>query len=437
MLSLIGLLGGLGLLIFLTMRGMSLFVATPLCALLVALTSGVPLLPPMAGEDGINLITQYMNGFTGFIASWFFIFLLGSLFGKMMESSGGADSVSHWIISRLGTPRAALAVVMACAVLTYGGVSLFVVAFSVYPMALSLFRDANLPRRFIPATLAFGSVTFTMTSAGSPEIQNWIPIEHLGTGPLAAWEASLVVAIFMAVTGFVWLRWMLRRAIERGEVFEERVDDPRADRGDLPHPLLAMIPLLLVLGISFATHDTLGTSALIIALLAGCIGAALINLRHLHKPGEALTEGGTGALIAIGNTAAVVGFGTVARVSPAFDAAVVWVTGLPGSGLISAAVAVSAIAAMTGSASGGQAIALPILGPHYIDQGVDPEQLHRVVAISSGALDSLPHNGYVVTTIRAICKETHAAAYAPMGALTVIIPVLGLILCLGLFAIGF
>lgn len=436
MLSLIGLIGGLGLLIFLTMRGMSLFVATPLCALLVALTSGVPLLPPLAGEDGVNLVTQYMSGFTGFIASWFFIFLLGSLFGKLMESSGGADSVSLFIISRLGTSRAALAVVMACAILTYGGVSLFVVAFSVYPMALSLFREANLPRRFIPATLAFGSVTFTMTSAGSPEIQNWIPVEHLGTSPLAAWQASLVVAIFMAVTGYFWLRWMLRRAVERGEVFTERSDDPTSDRGDLPHPILATIPLLLVLGISFTTHDQLGTSALIVALLAGCIGAALINVRHLHKPGEALTEGGTGALIAIGNTAAVVGFGTVARVSPAFDAAVVWVTGMPGSGLVAAAVAVSAIAAMTGSASGGQAIALPILGPHYMDQGVDPDQLHRVVAISSGALDSLPHNGYVVTTIRAICKETHAAAYAPMGALTVIIPVLGLALCLGLFALG-
>jgi len=437
MLSLIGLLAGLALLIVLTMRGMSLFVATPLCALLVALTSGVPLLPPLAGEDGVDLVTQYMDGFTGFIASWFFIFLLGSLFGKMMESSGGADSVSRWIIGRLGTGRAALAVVLACAVLTYGGVSLFVVAFSVYPMALSLFRDANLPRRFIPATLAFGSVTFTMTSAGSPEIQNWIPIEFLGTSPLAAWQASLVVALFMAISGFLWLRWMLKRAVARGEAFEERTDDPRADRADLPHPALAMIPLLLVLGISFTTHNALGTSALIIALLAGCIGAALINLRHLHQPGEALAEGGTGALIAIGNTAAVVGFGTVARVSPAFDMAVVWVTGLPGSGLVSAAVAVSAIAAMTGSASGGQAIALPILGPHYIDQGVDPDQLHRVVAISSGALDSLPHNGYVVTTIRAICKETHAAAYAPMGALTVIIPILGLILCLGLFAIGF
>lgn len=436
MISLIGLLGALALLIFLTMRGMSLFVATPLCAMLVALTSGVALLPPLAVDGGADLVTQYMEGFTGFIASWFFIFLLGSLFGKMMESSGGADSVSQWIISRLGTRQAALAVVLACAILTYGGVSLFVVAFSVYPMALALFRDANLPRRFIPATLAFGSVTFTMTSAGSPEIQNWIPVEHLGTSPLAAWEASLVVALCMATGGYIWLRWMLGRAVARGESFHERDEDPRSDRGDLPHPALSMIPLLLVLGISFTTHDQLGTSALIVALLAGCIGAALINVRHLHKPGEALTEGGTGALIAIGNTAAVVGFGTVAKVSPAFDAAVVWVTGLPGSGLVSAAVAVSAIAAMTGSASGGQAIALPILGPHYIDQGVDPDQLHRVVAISSGALDSLPHNGYVVTTIRAICKETHAAAYAPMGALTVIVPLLGLILCLGLFALG-
>ena len=436
MLSLIGLLGGLALLIVLTMRGMSLFVATPLCALLVALTSGLALLPPLAVEGAPDLISQYMSGFTGFIASWFFVFLLGSLFGKLMESSGGADSVAQWIIQHLGSHRAAPAVVLACAVLTYGGVSLFVVAFSVYPMAVALFRDADLPRRFIPATLAFGSVTFTMTSAGSPEIQNWIPVEHLGTSPLAAWQASLVVAIMMAVTGMFWLNWMLRRATLRGEHFQNREDDPNPSGRDLPNPALSAIPLLVVLGVSFTTHDALGTSALIVALLGGCLTAAAINLRHLHQPGEALSEGSIGALIAIGNTSAVVGFGSVARVSPAFELAVDWVTGLPGSGLISAAIAVSAIAAMTGSASGGQAIALPILGPHYMDQGVDPDQLHRTVAISSGALDSLPHNGYVVTTIRAICKETHAAAYPAMGALTVLVPLGGLALCLVLFAIG-
>jgi H+/gluconate symporter-like permease len=191
-----------------------------------------------------------------------------------------------------------------------------------------------------------------------------------------------------------------------------------------------------VLGFALTLHGSLGTAALIVALLAGCFGAALTNPRHLHRPGLALSEGGTGALIAIGNTAAVVGFGTVAKASPAFENAVDFITGIPGSGLVSAAIAVSVIAGMTGSASGGQAIALPILGPHFIDQGVDPDQLHRVVSISSGALDSLPHNGYVVSTIRAICGETHRAAYPPMAALTVVVPTLGLILCIALFALG-
>ena len=216
MLSLIGLVAALAMLIVLTVRGMNLFVATPLCGLLVALTSGLPLLPPLAEAGQGDLVGLYMSGFTSFLASWFFMFLLGSIFGKLMEDTGAAESVARWVIEGIGQQRAALAVVLACAVLTYGGVSLFVVAFSVYPTALALFRGADLPRRFIPATLAFGSVTFTMTSAGSPEIQNWIPIQFLGTSPWAAWPASLVTAVFMAALGYAWLVWMLRRATARG-----------------------------------------------------------------------------------------------------------------------------------------------------------------------------------------------------------------------------
>lgn len=436
-LSLIGLLGGLALLIVLTVRGMSLFIATPLCALLVALCSGVPLLPPLAEEAGSDLASRYMGGFAKFVADWFPMFLLGALFGKLMEDSGAADSVSRWVTGRLGAQHAAFAVVGACAILTYGGVSLFVVAFSVYPLALALFRQADLPRRFIPAALGFGSVTFTMTSAGSPEIQNWIPIQFLGTTHLAAWQASLVVAIVMMLLGGWWLRWMLARARARGERFEARADDPESTRQDLPHPALALLPLLAVLGVSFWLHDSYGTSALIIALLAGCLSCAALMYRHFHGVERALADGATGALIAIGNTAAVVGFGAVAKAAPAFTAAVDAVTHLPGGGLLSAAVAVSVIAAMTGSASGGQAIALPILGPHFLAQGVHPEALHRTVAISSGVLDSLPHNGYVVTTIRAICKETHRAAYGPVAALTVLVPLLGLALAIALLSFGF
>ncbi|HET9483542.1 MAG TPA: hypothetical protein VFO79_06265 [Xanthomonadales bacterium] len=436
MLSLTGLLASLALLIVVTMRGTSLFIATPLCALLIALTSGIAVLPPLAADGAPDLVTAYMTGFTGFIASWFFMFLLGAVFGKMMEDTGAADSVARFVTAKLGLERAALAVVIACAVLTYGGVSLFVVAFSVYPVAVALFRAADLPRRFIPGALAFGSVTFTMTSAGSPEIQNWIPIQYLGTTHLAAWEASLVVAIAMAVFGYWWLARMIRRALAAGERFEARTDDPQVLREALPHPLAALAPLVVVLGVSFALHEVLKTSALIVALAGGSIAAALLNLKHLQAPGKALADAGTGALIAIGNTAAVVGYGAVAKAAPAFTVAVDWVTHLPGNGLVSAAIAVSLIAAMTGSASGGQAIALPILAPHYLAHGVNPEQLHRAVAISSGVLDSLPHNGYVVTTIRAICGETHRAAYPAVWNLTVVVPALGLALCIGLFALG-
>ncbi|MFC0446411.1 GntP family permease [Pseudidiomarina halophila] len=428
MLSMIGLVGGLVLLIVLTLRGMNLFISAPLCAVVVALTSGVPLF-----QGDVNFVSAYMDGFASFVANWFFMFLLGSLFGKFMEDTGAADSVAHWIIGKLGKSQAVLAVVLACAILTYGGVSVFVVAFSVYPMALSLFKDANLPRRFIPAALAFGSVTFTMTSAGSPEIQNWIPIQYLGTSPYAAWEVSLVVAVVMFIIGYWWLTKMIKAAVSKGESFQQRPSDPLLIERDLPSPFSGLVPLIVVLSLSFLFHEDLKQNALIIALSGGVLAITIINFKYFQNMSKAVGEASTGALIAIGNTSAVVGFGSIAKVTPAFADAVTFMTNLPGNELVGAAVAVSVIAGLTGSASGGQAIALPEIGPHYMEQGVNADQLHRIVAISSGALDSLPHNGYVVTTIRAICNETHQAAYWPVAAVTVVVPFIGLSIAIALF----
>lgn len=429
-LSLFGLLLGLGLLIVLTMRGFNLFITAPLCALLVAVTNGIPF---WQLSDKLDFVHGYMSGFSGFVAAWFLMFLLGSLFGKLMEHTGAADAVALAIVKKLGHTRAVLAIVLACAVLTYGGVSLFVVAFSAYPMAVSLFKGANLPRRFIPATLALGSVTFTMTSAGSPEIQNWIPIPYLGTTPYAGWEVSLIVAVFMAVGGYLALMWMIKSAVNNGEQFVSRQSDPTLSDKALPHWCTGLIPLLVVLVTSFILHDSLQQAALIIALAGGVVSLYLLNFRFLHNPGAATNEGVLGALLAIGNTAAVVGFGGVAKLTPAFNQVVDYMTHLPGPELIGAAVAVSAIAGLTGSASGGQVIALPEIAPTYLDRGVDPEHLHRVVAISSGALDSLPHNGYVVTTIRAICGETHQNAYWPVAVVSVLTPLVGVVLAIVLF----
>jgi H+/gluconate symporter-like permease len=426
----IGLLGSLALLIVLTMRGVDLLLAAPVCALLLALSFGLPLFPQLAATGADNFTSAYMSGFSGFLASWFFVFLLGSVFGKVMEDSGAADSVAQWVVQRFGARHALVAVIGACAVLTYGGVSLFVVAFSVFPLALALFREAGLPRRFIPGTIAFGSVTFTMTSAGSPEIQNWIPMQYLGTTPYAAWQVSLVVAVLMATLGFTWLRWMIGRAIVAGEVYDTRDGDPQPKTGGLPHPATGLIPLAAVLGVAFALHDHLKQSALIVALLAGVLTVLVVNRNYFINLPHAVSNGTLGALIAIANTAAVVGFGAIAKLSPAFGAAVDSLTSLPGDPLVSAAIAVTLIAGLTGSASGGQAIALPILAPHYLGLGVDANALHRVVAIASGGLDSLPHNGYVVTTIRGVCRETHKSAYWPMFCMTVLVPLFGLVVAL-------
>lgn len=433
----IGLIGGLALLIFLTMRGMNLLVVGPLSALFVALLSGMPLFPQLVADGEVNFVSSYMGGFSSFVTSWYLMFLLGAIFGKVMEDSGAADSVSRLVVDKLGMKFAVLAIVAACAILTYGGVSLFVVAFSVYPMAISLFKQANLPRRFIPAALAFGSVTFTMTSAGSPEIQNWIPIEYLGTSPYAGAEVSALVAVFMMIFGYWWLKRMISKAVGRGETFVSRDSDPTMDtERPLPNPFLSFIPLVVVLVISFIYHDDLKQSALIVALLGGIITTYILGRKYFKNFWNAISEGTMGALIAIGNTAAVVGFGGVAKAVPAFGTVVEAMTNIPGSPLIGAAIAVSVIAGMTGSASGGQVIALPLIAPHYMDMGVNPEALHRTVAISSGALDSLPHNGYVVTTVRAICGETHQAAYGPVAAVTVIVPLIGLAIAIALFSMG-
>lgn len=435
-LGFIGLLGGLALLIYLTMKGMNLLIVAPLSALFVAVLSGLPLFPQLAEEGAANFFSNYMSGFSGFIASWYLMFLTGAIFGKVMEDSGAADSISKWIVSKIGMKRAALAIVLACAVLTYGGVSLFVVAFSVYPMAVSLFKEANLPRRFIPAALGFGSTTFTMTSAGSPEIQNWIPIEFLGTDAYAGWEVSIIVAVFMMIFGYWWLTKAIKKAVGKGERFIEKESDHRELRKDLPSPILSIIPLIIVLVISFIFHDILKQSALIISLTSGIIATYLLNRKYFLNVGRAFSEGTIGAVIAIANTSAVVGFGGVVKATPAFEQAVAFMTDIPGSPLIGGALAVAVIAGLTGSSSGGQAIALPLLAPHYLDLGVNPDALHRVVAIASGSIDSLPQGGYVVTTIRSIAGETHKDAYPMFGALTVIVPIFGTILAVILFSLG-
>ena len=171
-----------------------------------------------------------------------------------------------------------------------------------------------------------------------------------------------------------------------------------------------------------------------LSIFLGVVAALILLWSHLADGWKYLGEGFTNGFLAIGSTAAVVGFGAAVKDLPAFQRVVDAVTHIPGDPLLGAALAVAVIAAIAGSASGGQAIALPILKPIFIDElGVAPRALHRVVAIASGTLDSLPANGFVVMLIRVICGETHKRAYGPIFVTTVLIPLGGTLLAIGLF----
>lgn len=461
----------LALLMYLAYRGLSLLILAPTLAALVALVSvETPLLASY---------TQVFMGAAGeFIVRYFPLFLLGAIFGKLMEDSGSAEVLAQAIVKRLGEARAILAVVLSCAIMTYGGVSLFVVAFAVYPIAAALFRQAGLPKRLIPATIALGAFTFTMTALpGTPAIQNAIPMPYFGTSPFAAPGLGILTGLLMLVLGQAWLNHRVRQARAANEGYGEHdenahefdatlrerasgesfdlVEVPTSDRPRALPPLaLAVLPIVLVIALNLVfttvvipamdtdyladpqygatTIDSVrGVWSIIAALVISVLVLVLTNVSRLSKLTVTLDRGANASVVPIFNTASLVGFGSVIASLAAFDMISAWVTSIGGDNpLISLALAVNLLAGMTGSASGGMSIALATLGDTYLQMaetaGVSPELMHRVTTVATGGLDALPHNGAVITLL-SICGLTHRQSYLDIAMVAVVVPILSLI----------
>lgn len=428
MIGILGIVVGLGLLMFLAFKGMSIIWIAPLSAGIVALTGGLDLL------DAYTV--DYMGGFVGFARSWFPVFMLGAIFGKVMDDSGAARSVAHWIIKRIGTKQAILAVVLGCAVLTYGGVSLFVVVFAMYPLAVALFREANLSRKLIPGAIALGAFTFTMTAIpGTPQIQNLIPMNYYDTTPTAAPLMGIAGALIMLIVGMLWMKHSEKQRSAAGEVYEELPNATTdVDVDALPNPLVSFLPLLaVILLLNVFNFD------IIIALLAGILLALALNWTRLDNKVSTVNAGAAGSVLAIINTSAAVGFGAVVRAVPGFTTLSELVMGIEGNPLISQALAVNVLAGATGSASGGLGIALEALGAQYMQlaasTGISPEAFHRVASIASGGLDTLPHNGAVLTLL-AVTAMTHKDSYKDIFMVGSAIPVLAVVVAIVMASIG-
>ena len=395
-----------------------------------------------------------MAASVGYIRSFFPLFLLGAVFGKLMETSGAAGAIAAVIARTLGPRRAILAVVLACAVLTYGGISLFVVAFAVYPFAAMLFREADIPKRLIPGAIALGAFTLTMDALpGTPQIQNLIPTRYFGTDAYAAPAVGILGGAVVLLGGLLWLERRRGRAEAAGEGYGDgHRNEPEA--GTMPdearpHLVAALAPPGLVVVANFIFSRTAwsvarwypaealrrdfpalsvpaaaSTWALIAALVLGILATlALHAVRIRGRLTPSLSSATSGALLAIFNTASEVGFGNLVKTLPGFRAIQERVFLVSRHVLVAEAVAVNVLAGITGSASGGLSIALDVMGARYLElaraQGISPELLHRIAAMASGGMDTLPHNGAVITLL-AITGLSHRQSYADIFAITVL-----------------
>lgn len=461
--GLVGILLGLALMMGLAYRGWTVLMVAPAAALLAAGISGEPLLA--------HWTQTFMSAAGRFVTQWFPMFLLGGLFGKLMDDSGSITSVARFLTERLGTRRTMLSVVLASAAVTYGGVSVFVAFFVLVPMAKEMFQAANIPRRLMPAAIGLGAFTFTMSAMpGTPSVNNAIPMPYFGTTAFAAPGLGIIASIIIMVIGMWWLRRAEAAARKAGEGYGGASESPtvigeairvRATAaGDfdpaeiqhgehsasLPPIVIAVLPLVVVicanflmslvvlprLDFSFLAEEVWGRTTIgavagvwsvVIALAAATLTVIILNFRRFPALRESLDAGAVSSVLPILTIASLVGFGAVVAALPAFADVRDAVLSIGGGPLISLTVAMNVLAGLTGTASGGMAIVLNTLGDTYLklaaEHGIDPQLMHRVTTIGAGTLDALPHNGTVLLLFQ-ISGLTHRESYLDM-VMTVIV----------------
>lgn len=450
----------LGLLMYVAYQGYSVILFAPLVALLAVLLTQPDAVPVM-------FTTVFMEKTVQFLKLYFPLFMLGAVFGKMFEMSGFSKSIVNFVVKVLGEKNAILSIVLVSSLLTYGGVSLFVVVFAVYPFAVDMFKRTNIPKRFIPVSIALGAFAYTMDAMpGSPQIQNIIPTTFFKTDAWAAPVLGLIGSVFVFVLSMVYIEWQKRKAMANGEGYGTgHINEPQEslDDGRLAPFWVAIIPLILVvvtnkwlapsilshygeiakvqfLGmdkeVSIAVESIASIWALIGALLIGILSLLALSFKLIYKKFIAGSqEAISGSLLASLNTASEYGFGAIIASLPGFLLVKESMQSIPDV-LVNEAVTVTTLAGITGSASGGLSIALAAMSDTFIQMAeaaqIPLEVLHRVASMASGGMDTLPHNGAVITLL-AVTGLTHKQSYKDVFVVTTVIKTLAVFFVIGVY----
>lgn len=466
-LGIIGIITSLLLLITLAYRGVPVILAAPLASVVAVVFSGAPILA--------SYTEIFMPAMAAFVGSWFPVFLFGAIFGVLMTVTGYAESIARTVTGLVGSRSAIAATIVTSALMTYGGISLFVVAFVMYPLARELFRVADIPRRLIPATIALGIFTFTMTALpGSPQVQNIIPGQFFGTGSFAAPGIGLVGGALIFGLGLLWLEYRRSALIRKGESFDSpesaRAANGSTDAGtgdqqvttlEPANRVVPFLPLLTVFAVNFtctlivfpaldwsylaqekfggvAFEQRMGLWAVLLGIIAAILLLVALNFRNFATLWAGSVDGAKRSMFPIFSTASEVGYGAVVASVAAFAVVRDSVFGLGLGALWTSVFSVSITAGLTGSSSGGMTIALNALGEDLRamaeQEGMATEAMHRLTAMAAGGLDTLPHSGAVVTLL-IVCGLTHRQSYKDLGVVTLAIPVLVVIALVSLVSV--
>lgn len=441
----------LGLILALAVLIVLVFKKVPIIFAVIAATL-------VAGLTNVTGVWEALNnlakGTGDTFASFLFVFLLSTIYGELMAALGLANSIANFLVKIFGKKNVAIVIILTTGLLVFGGVTAMVVCFTIVPIGISLLRQANISKKFLPGLISLGQATFALTALpASPQLNNIIPTAYLGTTSTAAPLLGCIAAVIMFGLGTLYFYLVIKKSQKKGEVFDENAVPlnyrNEATEEKTPNVILAFLPMVLLIacylvfenvnfgGYKFKEHgaySAISTAMVISVIYLIILG---VSLKKWKLTLNTLKKGGVDWISPLLNFSMIVGFGYVIQNTAGFAKLVEFACNIPGPKYISAAISVCLLAGVTGSASGGLKIALGSdeLVASWLAGGTSPQALHRIISVASGGLDSLPHCGGILATLD-VCGESHSNSYIHIFVTTVIIPIIATFVIVMLACLG-
>lgn len=441
--SLLGIIIALAVLIVLSYRGVSLPIVAILSSAIILIIEYF-LVP---GSEGpmVQLKETFMTGFVGFTKGYFLLLLFSTIFAQVMSDSGAAQAIANSMVKfarKFPGKEAVLSILSLAAittVLTAGGVSIFVVVFVLMPIAKNMFQELDISWHLF-VCYALGSSCMTLGGLpGMPSITNIIPTEYLGTNTMAGVGLGIIGSVLMALFGTLYIIYAVKKAKRAGETFlptGEGIAAVQLQEMEFPQKVnvwLALLPPVAVLVVLNVLKQSVEVS-----MLVGIILCYILFFKNVGTPSDLFmkTVGKATASVApvVISTSCIVGFGAIASSTLGYGLAIQSMINLNISPVWKVIIAVNVCAGLLGSSSGGLRVALENLSGEFLASGLNPEVIHRISAVASSGLDSLPHASAIVVGLHAL-KLTHRQAYKHLFFITVVNPIVSVCI-MALFAMA-